>query len=235
MATHSDTATTDEPLADARDMFAAHTIFRREFGLMPALVRAVPAGDAARTTVVGDHVEMVRSVLEHHHVGEDTFVWPPLRERCPEDCARLADLMEEQHEFIHGILLEIQETLAQWRATTSVDAGEALAEAVEQLVSSLTEHLALEEAQVVPLIEKYVTDAEYSRVAKDQAAEIAPEKLPILFGMFSYEADPSVVDMVVGHMPEEVRPFIRDVGREAYAAHAKELYGTPTPARVTGA
>ena len=35
----------NEPLGDARDMFAAHTLFRREFGLIPGLVLAVAAGD----------------------------------------------------------------------------------------------------------------------------------------------------------------------------------------------
>lgn len=40
-------STANEPLADARDMFAAHTLFRREFGLMPGLVRAVADGDKA--------------------------------------------------------------------------------------------------------------------------------------------------------------------------------------------
>jgi hypothetical protein len=31
--------TLNESLADPRDMFAPHTMFRREFGLMPGLVR----------------------------------------------------------------------------------------------------------------------------------------------------------------------------------------------------
>ena len=38
--------------------------------------------------------------------------------------------------------------------------------------------MALEEERVVPLIEKYVTDAEYSLVAQGQAAEAPPEKIP---------------------------------------------------------
>ena len=48
--------TVNGPLADARDMFAAHTLFRREFGLMPGLVRAVAAGDTKRSALVADHV-----------------------------------------------------------------------------------------------------------------------------------------------------------------------------------
>ena len=52
--------------------------------------------------------------------------------------------------------------------------------------------------------------------------------------MFMYETAPEVIDMVVAEMPAEVQPVIRDLAANAYAAYAKELYGTATPARVTG-
>jgi hypothetical protein len=42
----------NEPLADPRDMFAAHTMFRREFALIPALVRDPTVGDRPHTTLV---------------------------------------------------------------------------------------------------------------------------------------------------------------------------------------
>jgi hypothetical protein len=45
-----------EPLADARDMFAVHTMFRREFGMSLDLVRGVMAGDAQRAAAVADHI-----------------------------------------------------------------------------------------------------------------------------------------------------------------------------------
>jgi hypothetical protein len=48
-----------------------------------------------------------------------------------------------------------------------------------------------------------------------------------------YEAEPAAIDMTVAHMPAEIRPVIKDLGDQAYAAYAKELYGTATPPRVT--
>jgi hypothetical protein len=59
-------ATIDEPPADARDMAAAHRMFRREFGAMPDLIRAVADGDRERAALVADHIALVSSVLEHH-------------------------------------------------------------------------------------------------------------------------------------------------------------------------
>jgi hemerythrin-like domain-containing protein len=225
--------TPNEPLADARDMFAAHTMFRREFGLMPGLVRAVAAGDKQRSSLVADHIAVVSSVLNHHHYGEDQYVWPRLRERCPDDCAPLVDVMEDQHHAIHHGLLQVAQAGDAWRDSAAADARYTLAGAIERLLPVMNEHLALEEERVVPLIEKYVTQAEYGRVAQEQGAEVPPDKLPAVFGMFMYEADPAAIDLAIADMPAEVQPVIRDLAPKAYAAYAEELYGTPTPPRVT--
>ena len=226
--------TVNEPLADARDMFAAHTMFRREFGLMPGLVRAVGAGDKQRSALVADHVAMVTGVLNHHHSGEDTYVWPRLRERCPEDCAALVDVMDDQHHATHNGLLRVAQAGQAWRDSASAEARHALAGAIERLLPVMNEHLALEEERVVPLIEKYVTQAEYAHVAQEQGVDVPPDKLPAVFGMFMYEADPAAIDLAVAEMPPEVQPVIRDLAPKAYAAYAEELYGTPAPPRVRG-
>jgi hypothetical protein len=130
--------------------------------------------------------------------------------------------------------VRVEQALAAWEDGASAGTRDAVVDAVDQLVPVMEEHLALEEERVVPLIDEYLTDAEYSRVSQEQSAEAPPEKLPAFFGMFIYETAPEVVDMVVSHMPPEVQPVIKDLGTQAYAAYAKELYGTATPARVDG-
>jgi iron-sulfur cluster repair protein YtfE (RIC family) len=215
-------------------MFAAHTIFRREFGLTPGLVRAVAAGDKQRSALVADHVAMVSSILNHHHSGEDEYVWPRLRERCPADCAALVDVMEDQHHAIANGLLQVEQARAAWRDSASADAGHVLADAIDQLLPTMNEHLVVEEERVVPLIEKYVTQGEYGHVAQEGSAGVPADKLPVMFGMFMYEAEPAAIDLAVAEMPAEVQPVIRDLARKAYAAYAEELYGTATPPRVTG-
>ena len=71
-------------------------------------------------------------------------------------------------------------------------------------------------------------------VAQEQGAEVPPDKLPAVFGMFMYEGDPAAIDLAVADMPAEVQPVIRDLAPKAYAAYAQELYGTATPPRVRG-
>lgn len=225
---------TNEPLADPRDMFTIHTMFRREFGLMPDLVREVAPGDGQRAAVVADHVVFVSTVLDFHHSAEDKHIWPRLRERCPDDCAALVDLVEDQHHTIHGYLLQVTEAQQAWRGSLMAEARDTLALAVDQFLAALTEHLALEEERVVPLIAKHITKAEWDLVAQEGGAEFPPDKLPTIFGMVQYEGDPEIIDMIVSQMPPEAQPVIKDLGSQAYAAYAKELYGTATPPRVTG-
>lgn len=225
--------TLNEPLADARDMFAAHTMFRREFTLMPALVRSVPPGDRERAAFVADHITMVTGVLDHHHAGEDRYVWPPLLQRCPQACPSLVDVVAQQHQDIHHGLRQVDSAVTTWRDNAAEKPRNRLADVLDQLLPVMTEHLDLEEERVVPLIEQHVTQAEYARVAQGQAAGIPPDKLPLVLGMVMYETAPEIVDMIVAELPAEIRPIIRDLATGAYAAHALRLYGTVAPARGT--
>ncbi|PZG16584.1 hemerythrin domain-containing protein [Nonomuraea aridisoli] len=110
------------PLADASDMFVVHTMFRREFGSMPGLVRGVAAGDARRVELVAGHVALINGVLHQHHAGEDAHVWPRLLERVPEKLKALVAVMEEQHEAIHKGARRLDDALEVWRATASAEA-----------------------------------------------------------------------------------------------------------------
>ena len=157
--------TLNESLADPRDMFAAHTMFRREFGLMPGLVHAVTPGDTQRATLVADHIALLSGVFGQHHAEEDRHIWPRLRERCPQECRSLVDVMEDQHHAIHTRLLQVSKALQPWRDSASARARGALAGAIDQLIAVITEHLALEEERVVPLIVKHITDAEHAVLA----------------------------------------------------------------------
>jgi hemerythrin-like domain-containing protein len=224
-----DVTTTGEPLANASDMAVVHGMFRREFGLMPALVRGVAGDDLPRVKLVADHVALLCEVLETHHTGEDEHIWPRLRDRAPEDVAPLIGVMQDQHHAIHGHLAQVAGTLAAWRQAPTVESREALAQAAERQRPVMREHLALEEERVVPLIEQYITAAEYGAMVQEESRVYPEDKLLLAFGMVFYGAPPAITAGAVAHMPADVQPVIKDLGDKAYAAYATELYGTPTP------
>jgi hypothetical protein len=198
---------TGSPYADTSHMYKAHTMFRREFGLLPDLVRSVPDKDKERALVVAGHVKLVSLVLHEHHSGEDEVLWPLLLTRAPKEIA--------------PVIL-----LGTWTAGAASDDGEVLAFALERLAVALYEHMGLEEKLVLPLAERHIFASEWDKLVADGAASIPPETGPVLAGMLMYEGGPDVV-------PPQMRAVLAELAPQAYAAHSERVHGTPAPPHST--
>jgi hemerythrin-like domain-containing protein len=225
---------TNRPLADVRDMYMAHTMFRREIGLAPALIRGVADGDVERAAVVADHVELIETMLHHHHSSEDEHLWHRLLERAGADAKPVVRVMEEQHEAINTLVSEVRAGLTEWRGTADLSRAATLAETTTRLHERLVEHLRVEEQQALPLIEKHITAAEWGQMVAGGAADVAPELMPLMFGLMAYEADPGTVRDIIATMPPEVSSVIGDLAGQAFAEHSKRVHGTATPERIGG-
>ncbi|MFJ4850808.1 MULTISPECIES: hemerythrin domain-containing protein [unclassified Streptomyces] len=219
-----------EPMADTRDMYMAHTALRREFILLPGLVRTVAPGDIRRTEVVGAHADLLCRILHTHHEGEDLLLWPKLVERGGAEAAAVVPTMEEQHHAIDTAHQEVTALLGGWRSTGL--RGAELAEALERLASVLLEHMALEEKEILPLAEQHVTAAEWHRLGEHGMTATPKKDLPLAFGMAMYEGDPEVVKAVLATAPLPVRLIVPALARRRYASHAKAVHGTATPPRI---
>lgn len=218
---------------DHREMDMLHNAFRREFGLMPALVREVSATDVRRAAEVTEHIDMVSTLLHHHHHGEDEFVWPLLLERCPDAVAPTVDVMESQHETVAALGEEVSRALTVWRAGAHIGDSETLADALERMLAALREHLATEEANVVPLMEQHIGLAEWNEIVQRSGKDTDPTQLPLFMGLLMYEGDAEIVEQTIANLPAEMRPVIRDIAAKAFAAHSERIHGTPTPPRST--
>lgn len=219
------------PGAMTREMKMVHTGFRREFGLMPALVSGVADGDKRRAKIAAGHIEFISLVLHHHHHGEDKHIWPRLLERCPAELSPVIHTMEHHHERIAHILTGLPAALAVWRDSAGARPGMSLAAVLDELAAVLSEHLEAEEEQVLPLVEEHITAAEWDAMVAETAAAIPQEKLPLLVGLLMYEGDPQAVQDALDHMPPELRLPISAMAPKTFAAYAEQVYGTPTPPR----
>ncbi|MFI7615858.1 hemerythrin domain-containing protein [Nonomuraea terrae] len=223
--------TSDEQYADIREMYMVHTVFRREFALLPALVRGVAVGDQERSQIIADHIELLNSMLHHHHHGEDEHLWPRLLERGSKEIAPIVHVMESQHKGIEKAHDEINAALEAWHSSAASEARETLADALDQMIPLLNKHMGMEEEHVLPIIEKTITAAEWGRMVQEGGASAPPERLPLMFGMTMYEGDPDVIEIAISSMPPEVRPIIRDLASQAFASHSERVHGTATPRR----
>jgi hemerythrin-like domain-containing protein len=228
-------ATTDAPRHfHSSEMLIVHDMFRREFTLMPGLVRGVEAGDRDRAQIIGDHIEGATGALHTHHVLEDDNVWPLLRDRCGESVAPLVELMEGQHHQIAGLIPQVDEALSVWRDSPTAESRQALVDDLDRLIPALKEHLSTEEDRVVPLMEQHITAAEWREFLEMESAAVDPEHLPLILGMLLYEGNPESVEQFIATMSADAGPVvIRQLAASTFAAHSQRVHGTATPPRST--
>ena len=212
------------PYADTRDMHTVHAMFRREYALLPTLVRSVAAQDTERAQVVADHIRLVNLILHHHHSAEDATLWPTLLKRAPREVDSVVHLLESQHKVLDVLLDEVSTRLDGW--TDAADSGDAevLAAVLQRLAAAIYEHMGLEEKLALPLVERHVFAAEWEEMVVAGAAEIPPEVGPILVGMLMYEGGLEVV-------PPEMRDVLSELAPKAYADYCERVHGTPAPPR----
>jgi hemerythrin-like domain-containing protein len=223
--------TSPETPADTRDMYMVHTAFRREFAALPALVRDVAAGDTERAHLIAEHIGFLTAVLEAHHRAEDIHLWPKLLDRGSEEVGPVVQVMEGHHERIEQLTVQTVAALGEWRQDAAAERGRLLADVLDGLYGVLYEHMGLEEQRILPLAEKYVTAAEWHAMAGSTGAALPPEKMPLVFGMTLYEANPEVIENTLSSLPSEVRTMLEEQGPRDFAAHSKHVHGTPTPHR----
>jgi iron-sulfur cluster repair protein YtfE (RIC family) len=197
-------------LTDVRDMYVVHKVFRREFALIPRLIRAVAPGDIRRAAVVAGHARLVLGGLDMHHTGEDALLWPKLLERDAPDSA-LIHRMEAQHHRVEELIAELTDALPRWEAEARPAVGEELASTFDGLRVALLEHLDDEEAHILPIAARCVTQEEWNGLGEHGMAKVEKSQLPILFGAMLEEATPDEKKLMLTLVPPPVRLLVRTV------------------------
>jgi hypothetical protein len=140
--------------------------------------------------------------------------------------------MQGQHQQVATLLRRVDEALSIWRDAVTVESREALADVLGRLIPALKEHLSAEEDCVVPLMEQYITVAEWhAPIGSELAAD--PAQFPLTFGLLMYEGDPESIDQAIASMPADARPGIRQLAAKTFADHSQRVHGTATAPRST--
>ena len=218
-----------QTMADSRDMFVVHDMFRRQFKAIPGLVSEVPGG-GVQVAAVADHVTFMVAFLHMHHEGEDMFVWPTLLERIPVNIDPLILTMEDQHAALAKALDDLKVKAGEWRKTCSVQERDAVADAATELLARIAEHLNQEEREVLPLIDRYLTEKEWKKVGGSGLKKMSFGQLKVAFGMILNEATPDQVKIMRDTIPLAPWTLFSVVGPRAYAKYAQRLRGAGVPA-----
>ncbi|MEV6298753.1 hemerythrin domain-containing protein [Actinoplanes sp. NPDC051861] len=201
---------------DTWEMVLVHRVFRREFRLLPGLVRAVTPGDVARAEVIGSHLENLASALHHHHTAEDELLWPLLLSRARMQ-ADLIHRMEAQHARLHEPLDRISVLLPRWRSAAPAADRDELADVIAQASVALDEHLADEEALILPLVSEHLTHDEWDALGKRGQEIIPKNRMALVFlGSLFEEATPAEKARFLAQLPAPIRLVWRLFGDGVY-------------------
>lgn len=115
------------------------------------------------------------------------------------------------------------QALAEWRADASAVRGEQLARVVDELTDGLVEHLDLEEREVLPLVTRHVTAAEWNLLGEHGRRTTPLRRVPIVFGAL-LEAAPEVErGHLLAGLPRSVRWYVTTQGARTYRRHVTRL------------
>jgi iron-sulfur cluster repair protein YtfE (RIC family) len=206
----TNTANSTPQLTDVRDMVVVHKVFRREFALIPGLVRAVAPGDTRRAAVVAGHARMILMGLDLHHTGEDALLWPKLLERDAPD-SDLIHRMEAQHHRVEELIAELEPALDRWETEARPAVGVEVASTFDELRVALLEHLDDEEEHILPIAARCVTQEEWNALGEHGLGQVDKSQLPIMFGAILEDATPEERTMMLSLVPPPVRLLMRTV------------------------
>jgi hemerythrin-like domain-containing protein len=218
------TQTANTQLTDVHDMYVVHRAFRREFTLIPALVRGVAAGDTARAAVLTDHARRILEGLHLHHSGEDELLWPKLLERCPPDAA-LIERMEGQHEQVADCIERLGPALDRWQAEARPAVTEEVASTFDELRAALFIHLEEEEREILPLAARHVSQAEWNQLGEHGFGHMKKSDLPLMAWMVMEEATPEERAGMLGNVPPPVRLLLKTVFARKYRRYVSRVRG----------
>jgi iron-sulfur cluster repair protein YtfE (RIC family) len=204
-------------------MVLVHRGFRRDFRMLPALVRAVAEGDTGRAETVGFHLEKVADALHHHHTAEDEMLWPLLLERATVH-TELVNRMAAQHERVHQPLERIAELNPRWRRTATTRDRDELAEVIARASVALDEHLTDEEQEILPIVATHVTPAEWAALGERGRASLPKGKPALVFlGSLFEEATPAEKARFLAELPGPARVIWRLFGDRVYGSYRDRL------------
>jgi hemerythrin-like domain-containing protein len=208
----------DQPI-DVRDMAIVHRTFRGTFNEAADLIRANPAPSPGRVTFLADHVDFGLGMLHHHHESEDQVLYPLLVQRVPDQAAQ-TERIEHEHRLVASAIDAASGACSAWRAAPSPETGEALAQSLVDLNDELQPHLDHEEAEIVPLAAKHLTEAEWKSLGDASRAGIPRDRMGMAFGMLLEPLDDDDRAFMKSHLPLPVRllsPILIDRPWRSYA------------------
>ena len=152
--------TSNNQPADTRIMGIVHDALRRDLQRAETAITRTPPPPQARRVAIAAHVRWLMDFLHRHHAGEDQGLWPLVRAHNPA-AGDLLDQMDTDHARIGPQIDQVQNAAATYGTDASPAGRQGLAAAIELLRSVLDPHLRREEDEMMPVVSRSITHAQW--------------------------------------------------------------------------
>jgi hypothetical protein len=207
-----------------------HRFLLWAYGEAPGLVRSAAPGDTARSGYVGEALGNFDKVLLVHQEGQDLFMYPQLTERVP-DSAPHVEQMLEHHKQIRERVQSLEPVRKRWMQTADAADREELALGYEGVRAVLQEHLRREVTEVMPAVDRVVTEAELMEMIQHGVRQHDKKFLVTYLGMVLATNPPEDRRAIFfEEIPAPARLGYRLIGRRMYRRQYAKLFpGRPIP------
>lgn len=196
----------------------------------PGLVRSTGPGDTVRAAYVGKMLGNFHTVLLVHQEGEDLLMYPQLAERAPASAPHIEQMLSH-HGQIREHVEGIAPVLKSWMQTADAETRAELAQRYENLQPVLMEHLRREVTEVMPVVDRIMTEKELIALPKHGVEQYDKKFLVSFLGMVLATNPPEDRRRIFfDEIPAPVRLAYRLVGRRMYRRQYATLFpGRPIP------
>ncbi|QYG91922.1 hemerythrin domain-containing protein [Iamia sp. SCSIO 61187] len=219
-------STTPSPPADLRSYRAIHVALRQAAHAMAAAAPGLDDADPRRRRAFSRYWKGYAGEVLAHHTTEDDVVFPALVARAPQ-VATLLEQLDADHHHLDALMADIGAATS--RVAGGADAA-ALGALLRQLADHMDQHLAAEDAEILPLLEQHFTHDEFAEL-EAKALEIIGLGAQAAFTIpfVAASVDDAMRAHLLGSAPLPVRAIFR-LGRGRHARLAELALGATRPA-----
>ena len=190
---------------DQTGMYVMHHALRRDFVHFLAAVENTPVEEQEVWTALAQRWDRFADILHHHHAAEDANLWPVLLKHAeqsgsPEDLQLLVD-MEAEHGRIDPALRACRDAFAAMREHPCEDHRRALETQLAAASEGLVEHLAHEERQALPMLQRTLSDEENREFEKAVERAYPLKMVPFLLPWAMDEVPDEARDRMLATTP----------------------------------
>ncbi|MEJ1191871.1 hemerythrin domain-containing protein [Pseudarthrobacter sp. CCNWLW207] len=207
-----------------------HRFLLWAYGEAPNLVRSTAPGDTSRAAYVGEVLGNFDKVLLIHQEGQDLLMYPQLAERAPASTPHVEQMLDH-HGRIRERVQSIEPVRRRWMQTADAEDREALAKGYEDVQSVLKEHLRREVTEVMPAVDRVMTEEELKAMIQHGVKQHDKKFLVTYLGMILATNPPEDRrEIFFAEIPAPARLGYRLIGRRMYRKQYATLFpGRPIP------